>query len=147
MDYSELGVEGCVNGVWGRVKNGYFYNLVEEGTNCLMREIDVSTEYGNHFAIMCHHDYEQLVYRAPHQPILKAYVPEHSRALGNIKKGDLVWAQTISNDWIPAMYEGYCIYTGKYMCVLSIYCVHGIVTADDELFKAISQTCPLLDSK
>ena len=144
MDYSELGVEGCVNGVWGRVKNGYFYNLVEEGTNYPIREIDVNSEYGKYFAIMCNHDYENLTCRASHQPVLKAYVPEHIRALGNIKKGDLVWAQTISNAWLPVMFDRYCELTGQFVCTFLVH-KESKTVIESTLFRSVNQTCPLLD--
>ena len=143
MEYLKLGKETCIDGVWGRVKNGYFYNLQQEGTNYLMREVDVTSEGGSYYAIMCEHPYEYLIFWKPHHPELKPYIPEHLRVLSDIKKGDLVWAQDKANDWIPVMYERYCNLTGKYVCVCAVH-YEGYAITDSEHFKAISKTCPLL---
>lgn len=145
MDELSIGTEICAFGVWGREVDGKFYNLTDGQK--LFRPLTVNggdrtyyTYYDN--AKKC----EYVTYSHSVLPSttdnLKPYMPEHIRVLGNIKKGDLVWAQTISGEWIPVMFERYCSLTAGYVCVFQVKCI-GYVVIDSEHFKAISQTCPL----
>lgn len=108
MNIYDIGVEKCINGVYGREVNGRFYNLIVQ-ENKLGRLLDVDTDPAvliytlatlvEHNGVT-HYTYEEAVNSS--MLFYKFYPkPKHIRDLENLKRGDIVWVKVPSPDGAP----------------------------------------------
>jgi hypothetical protein len=111
MNIYEIGVEKCVDGVWGRWVNGRFYNLITNFKSVLLsRVLDTASEPNDYYATLLDDFRESVSYecKSSVEANYKEYTPKHIKDLENLKRGDIVWVESATRGcghvWSPVVY-------------------------------------------